>query len=278
MSPKYLTDGRKVSVLGKLNNVDYIVQEIFVTPSGDEIPSGENFTAKTLHDAPVESYQTKELARQKAKIAEAESRLKDVHTQISDAKHALQVKRDLLANSPDLTSLAGDKARILAMFMTGTVNYLVLAGYDPLSAPVAMEDQLICWHSHWSDRKYEALKLCSVLGKSNGNIEYRIHQYSDGSGSGTEVYPFETQQEAIEMISSLAAEKIKTNRLSLDEYDMCVSLGIQFSLEQKEAFCAHHSKALVDSIASADSSVAKEQLRCAELQQRLLSLRSHIHS
>ncbi len=68
---KFLTDGRKVAVLGKLNNAEYIVQEIFVTPAGEEIPSGENFTAKSLHDAPIESYHKKEEARQKAYVEKA---------------------------------------------------------------------------------------------------------------------------------------------------------------------------------------------------------------
>jgi hypothetical protein len=273
---KYLTDGRKVAVLGKLNNVEYIVQEIFVTAAGEEIPSGENFTAKSLHDTPVESYQTKELAKQKARIADAENQLKDVHKQIKDAKHALHAKRDMLANSPELKALVGDKARILAMFMTGTVNYLVLSSYGRVSAPVAMEDQLICWDSHWSETKYEALKLCSVLGKSNGEIEYRIHHYSDGSGNSNEVFPFETREEAIDHIRSLAVERINNNHLSMDEYEMCVSLGIQFSPEQKEAFCAHHSVSLTQSIANVDGSIAKQQARREEMEQRLTSLREHV--
>ena len=61
---KFLSDGRKVSVIGKINKTEFIVQEVFVTASGDEIPSGENFTAKSLHDAPVQSYKEKEAARQ----------------------------------------------------------------------------------------------------------------------------------------------------------------------------------------------------------------------
>ncbi|HEI9857545.1 TPA: hypothetical protein SLO96_000850 [Proteus mirabilis] len=52
METKFLSDGRKVAVLGKLNTTESIVQEIFVTDSGVEIPSGENFTTKSLHDEP----------------------------------------------------------------------------------------------------------------------------------------------------------------------------------------------------------------------------------
>lgn len=49
---KYTDDGKKVLVVGKLNAQQTIVQEIFVS-AGQEIPSGENFVVKSLHDAPA---------------------------------------------------------------------------------------------------------------------------------------------------------------------------------------------------------------------------------
>ena len=54
---KYMSDGRKVVVIGQLNTVESIVQEIFVTEQGDEIPSGERFTTKDLHDTPEQNYE-----------------------------------------------------------------------------------------------------------------------------------------------------------------------------------------------------------------------------
>lgn len=272
---KYLSDGRKVAVLGKLNNVEYIVQEIFVTAAGEEIPSGENFTAKNLHDTPVESHHTKELARQKAQIADKERQLDSLRKQIKEATDALHVKRDMLENSPNLKSLAGDKTKILAMFMTGTVNFLVLGGYT-LSAPVEMDSQLQCFESNWEGRKYDSLKLCSVLGKTNGDISYRIYQYYDGSGGSTEVFPFETREEAIEKIRTLAVEKIDKNHLSLDEYDLCISLGIRFSPEQNEALCARHSTDLKKAIEQTDVGIKKEQARRLEFESRLASMRERI--
>ena len=56
METKFLSDGRKVVVVGALNNQETIVQEVFVTQQGDEIPGGERFVVKSLHDQPVESW------------------------------------------------------------------------------------------------------------------------------------------------------------------------------------------------------------------------------
>ncbi|VGD33408.1 Uncharacterised protein [Klebsiella pneumoniae] len=56
MEIKYLSDGRKVVVVGQLNQTETIVQEVFVTEAGDELPGGERFVTKSLHDVPVESW------------------------------------------------------------------------------------------------------------------------------------------------------------------------------------------------------------------------------
>lgn len=61
---KYTTDGKKVKVLGNLNSQEKIVQEIFIV-NESEIPSGEHFVVKTLHDAPAVSWKEKNLKRVK---------------------------------------------------------------------------------------------------------------------------------------------------------------------------------------------------------------------
>ena len=73
---KYLSDGRKVSVIGKINKTEYIVQEVFITESGDEIPSGENFTAKSLHDAPVLSWKENEAKKVESRYEKANNEIK----------------------------------------------------------------------------------------------------------------------------------------------------------------------------------------------------------
>jgi hypothetical protein len=276
MMNKFLSDGRKVAVLGKLNNAEYIVQEIFVTESGEEIPSGENFTVKSLHDAPVESYYKKEEARQKAYIKKAQDELESIHKKIKENNNLLKAKCDMLANSPEIKDLFGEKSRIISMFMTSTVNYLVVYSYR-ITAPVKMEDEVISWDGYYSEARYDGIKLCSVLGKSNRDIEYRIHQYSDGSGSCyTEVYPFETYEEAINKIHSLASEKISKDSLSKEEYEICKSLGIKFSLDEMERFFAALSKSISASVSNIKSSIDKEVARKAEMETQLSSLKEYV--
>jgi hypothetical protein len=76
MDTKYLSDGRKVVVVGKLNSQETIVQEIFCNKEGSEIPSGENFVVKSLHDSPVESWKNKEEKKLEKRIKENEDFIK----------------------------------------------------------------------------------------------------------------------------------------------------------------------------------------------------------
>jgi len=54
MQTKYTNDGKKVGIVGKLNAEQTIVQEIFITESGQEIPSGENFVVTMDRVAQIE--------------------------------------------------------------------------------------------------------------------------------------------------------------------------------------------------------------------------------
>lgn len=273
---KFLSDGRKVAVIGKLNEAEYIVQEIFVTQSGAEVPSGENFTAKSLHDTPVESYHKKEEARQKTYVEKAKAELESINRQIKDKHNLLMAKKDMLANSPELKGLFGEKSKVVAMFMTGTVKYLVVDSYT-ITAPVIMEDKIIDWSSNWGDRRYDSIKLCSILGRSKGEIEYRIHQYSDGSGgSGSQVYPFETLEEAVDKIHSISSRKINKSHLTREEYDVCKSLGIEFSEDDLNIFFGKLSKSISESVANTKERIAKEQAEAADKEAQLSSLKDYV--
>ena len=57
---KYTSDGKKVVVVGALNSKETIVQEVFVQGE-TEIPSGENFVVKSLHNSPSISWKEKNL-------------------------------------------------------------------------------------------------------------------------------------------------------------------------------------------------------------------------
>jgi len=234
---KYLNDGRKVVVVGQLNNIESIVQEVFVTGNGDEIPSGERFTVKSLHDEPVLSYKEKTELKAEKTLLNIQSKIKDEEKVYKEKYAKAKAMSAILASSKKLVDLLPSQdIEAFTMFMTGTVEYLVVDSYT-ITPPTRMMDKVISWSDGWGESHYDSIKLLSVLGKSNGELEYRINQYSDGSGSGDVVCkPFTNNEDAVDYIKYIATEKIKKDRLSKDSYQACVDMGITFSNELIDIF------------------------------------------
>jgi len=93
---KYTTDGKKVVIIGDLNQTDKIVQEIFVTENGDEIPQGERFVVKSLLDEPAKSWKETRLeeleARYEKEIADWERQIRNMAIEKSRVYDALSAR------------------------------------------------------------------------------------------------------------------------------------------------------------------------------------------
>jgi hypothetical protein len=61
-----------------------------------------------------------------------------------------------------------------------------------------------------SPDKYDRdMKLLTLFGRTNGDLQWRINRYYDGSGGNTDVYPCESEEEAIAIVRKLYAEAVE---------------------------------------------------------------------
>ncbi|MFA6951417.1 MAG: hypothetical protein WCQ70_12100 [Lentimicrobiaceae bacterium] len=184
MNIKFTSDGRKVTVVGKLNAQETIVQEIFITQDGAEIPSGENFVVKSLHDTPVKSWKEVEIEKveqqyqkgvvqRRQEIANLERRH---YTLTGQVHQKIEYLCDLIRNFSE------EHCKTLEAFINDKIKYIV--EYDEIREFEPYDN---------FDGK---IKLISLMGSSKGNLEFRLHSYSDGSGGSHTLMPFETMEEA----------------------------------------------------------------------------------
>ena len=268
---KYLSNGRKVLVIQKLNDKETIVQEIF-TKSGKEFPSGEKFAVKTyeLSDSPVLSYAQKEEIEARASIEKTEQKQKEADNLLTNTYEKIKGVEAVLRSSENLTkSISADKLKILTAFMTGTIEYLVIDGYGPIQPPIRLINGVVQFErSYYGEiQRFDSIKLISVLGKSDGDLHYRIHQYSDGSGgSGYEVYPFLNKRDALSHIKEKAIKQIIDNRLSEESYQSCVNMGIVFNKEIKAIYFKNQENDLLKAI-----DVKKEEIETRNNELRLMN-------
>ncbi|PWD66535.1 hypothetical protein [Pectobacterium parmentieri] len=231
---KFLSDGRKVAVIGQLNNQETIVQEIFVTPQGDEIPSGERFVVKSLHDAPVETYLSRQKKREEADLEKAKHNLASLNREISDARNKLAFWKDMFKQVKALADNINEQDfEHLTNVLTGQYNFVVEDSYR--IPDIKGFQEAVSQIDHYCGRRdYEGVRLISVLGNSDGNLAYKLNEYRDGSGGYSTVNFFKSHKDASDYIKSLAVAQLHGSGLDIQDLKQCKSLGIEFSKDEME--------------------------------------------
>lgn len=209
---KYTTDGKKVVVIGHLNSTDTIVQEIFVTDDGGEIPSGEQFVVKSLHDQPVKSWHEKEMER----IERSCSRMNVEHDRISnDLARERGLAKATISSLRKLSSgAAQEHLQVLEDFVAGKITHVLEIGHSSC--------KIVDFHetnSCGNDRRVENIKLLTLFGRSDGTLIWRRNHYSDFSGSNCDIVPAYGLDDAIKKAQELfdaRAEKWREETKALE--------------------------------------------------------------
>ncbi|QDP64723.1 MAG: hypothetical protein GOVbin2917_38 [Prokaryotic dsDNA virus sp.] len=219
METKFTPDGKKVVVCGKINSTEYIVQEIYVTESGDEIPSGENFTAKTLLDEPAMTYKQKEeikvhnnLERLKKEYDEQRKKNRFIMEEAKAVSALLKRNNFLAEKLPDFDWGSFCDA------ITGNVKYSVRTSYG-LDIK-SFEEDTFSWENSYGERHFDGLKalsLISVGSYRNTRPEFCLSSYSDGSGSNKKVTYLKTDEELKTFIEDYLDKQFKEDTLTLQD-------------------------------------------------------------
>lgn len=204
---KYTTDGRKVVVIGDLNQTEKIVQEIFVTKDGDEIPSGERFVVKSLLDAPSKSWREQELIRLEARFEKErkqwEDRIKKIQAEKEFVYKSLSARVEWLkqvAKQPHPEALS-KVIETLALFLSNSDIWVFYADYSTWYLEKYDQEGFSRIHDdvdRYNHRtSLENMKLVSLFGQTDGNFQFKISQYSDGSGRSNDVEYFKSKEDAL---------------------------------------------------------------------------------
>jgi hypothetical protein len=188
MNIKYTNDGRKVRVVGNLNNKEIIVQEIFVDKTGAEIPSGENFVVKSLHDAPMISWQEKDSKLKEQKYKKD----KDFYEQkTQDLKRQVKKTAALIKSSVGMERFFSiEKLKTLDLFLAGAFTHFLITQWNDL--------EIVEFGKETEHYDTGNIKLLTLFGRSDGDLNWRLCEYSDGSGSSYNAEPCLSYNDALE--------------------------------------------------------------------------------
>ncbi len=256
MEIKYTTDGKKVVVIGNLNSQEKIVQEIFLV-NEVEVPSGENFVVKSLHDAPAISWKEKEIKRIEGDYETTkfkyENDLKVLKARYNDAKTDFEQKANYLRKTIDNISL--ESFDMVTKFLGGKFKYAL---YDEWSCELVEIKDFKC---KYYDKE---IKLISLMGKDDGSFTFRVHDYSDGSGSSRHVSFFETKTEAVAKLSELLNAK---DTFHDSHFELAEKWGITLDETKVKAFKKKKIKELETNMTNYNKSLEKAKSQIEEIKE-----------
>lgn len=269
---KYTTDGKKVVVIGDLNQTDKIVQEIFVTENGDEIPQGERFVVKSLLDEPSKSWKEKNLESLEANYEKQKKYWDDLTNSISIEKRkaydALSARVKWLKNIAKEPRNEEFKRIIntLADFFSDSEKWIVVRRYSDWDLVKFNEDgveSIIDRFEGYHERvRFDSMRLLSLYGKSDGNLEFRINNYSDGSGSDEPVVFFKSKEEAL-IFMQKEFDKIKeysNNHLEISEKH-----GLNLDKEKLQTFKDKRKESIKKQIEETQTKLENHKKELSEL-------------
>lgn len=252
---KYTTDGKKVVVIGDLNQTEKIVQEIFVTNNGDEIPSGERFVVKSLLDEPAKSWKELKLEQIEkdydTKIDEWEFKIGNINKEKDRQYKLLESEVKWLKNvaKQPLEQQVKDVINNLVIFISDKPKWVFISGWDwdihELNKELKLDD--------YGDIKF---RLLSLYGDTEGNITWKTNVCGDGSGSGScNLLFFDDYNKAISHAQTYL-DNIKKYR----DYDIekAKRLGLKLDSEKLNAKKLEDKKYIENRI----NEINKEMLKC----------------
>lgn len=259
---KYTTDGKKVVIIGDLNQTEKIVQEVFVTEDGAEIPQGERFVEKNLLDNPAKSWKIIELEKMEV-IYEKEKDQWDLKLKKVIEEKELTYK-SLSARVEWLRQVAKEPRdesfktiiNLLADFISPTEKWVFVKGYFDWVLTKFDEDGinkgLENYDRSYGTIRFDTMRLLSLFGDSKGDLTFKINDYSDGSGSDKPVYFFKSKGDAL-FFMQLEFDKIKEYGVS--DIKNAKECGLVIDETKVDAYKERERKSVLNQISQANKNI-----------------------
>lgn len=249
---KFTSDGKKVVVIGSLNSQEKIVQEIFVV-DGSEIPSGEHFVVKSLHDAPAVSWKERELKkieeRYEADRRRYEREIDDLTKSYRQKSQELRAKLNYIGLS--LKNANENSFKTLVDYITGEIEWIVVKHYDLQILSISEFNQM------YEDK----LRLISIFGKDDGTFTYAIGDYYDYSGGNKKFIPFKNYEDALSCFKELViSDDISEKNIAIAE-----KFGFELPKAKVEEWKAKKVEQLNKNILNCESKISEWKLSIDKL-------------
>lgn len=249
MEIKYLSNGQAVEIMEDLNGKGFLVSNIYEVESDEPWVDSDNpyYTKVVFDEAP-----TNKLSE---KVAALEKQVNDLTGRRYKLLHEIQqIESTSKARLTKLKQI--EQLQLLEDFIDGKVTHYVVLNYGSI--------EIVDFKAAKSEYERDSLKLLSLFGGSNGDLEWRLHQYSDHSGSSARCVPCTSYEMAVsiarEHIAKLIVERPSETILKqARKYDVEVPPAVENDIKDKAI------SQLQKSIENYEKAISEQKKKIGEL-------------
>lgn len=213
------------------------------------------------------------------RFAEAQSRLDEIESQyskrFSEVTNAEREIKDRLAKLKKYQGL-----ELLEDFIDGKITHFVVCESEySIDLRIKTATEAIEKGGSHDDRWDKTLKLVTLFGKSNGDLQWKVNRYYDGSGDHKQIWPCRNEDEARQTMSAIYQKMVDDHFQTATEdrpywfitgYEKAVSAGLEQKPEVTERYRKLKKAELLKQEAAARTELEKAQAKL----DALLSARS----
>ena len=239
----YTADGNKVELLAITNDDQYVVSKVMQIEVYDDVyyERGETIIVEKLFSAPPKEVVDTDIAALREEKEKLSQLNVDLRCKATVAERDVQERLKRLEKY-DALELVGD-------FLEGRITHFLIEDYDDYK--VVSLDGL-----KTDDKWRQEFRMVCLFGRATGDPEWRINQYSDGSGGDwRKLIPCRSEDDAKARHLELIAKDLDEARGligSQTEYTVCkhVRRAIKHKLPVSEDLMEIYRNKELESIAS----------------------------
>lgn len=260
----YGTDGKKVYIEAITQDGDYVVSGVVAQIYGDQVEEdhGETWIERgKLYPKPPIDVMDKVFAEKAAELERLRKERMELTSGVNAAEREVAERFKRLAKFKGLERLEEVLEGKFTHFVTGAYG-----GYQILSKESGLKQR---------DQYDKKLKLLSLFGDTGGDLEWRLNEYRDESGSWMQVYPCFSEEDARAKLIQLCTDDLDEWRKGGKNtyYLGCPvtsleKIGAQIPDDARDAYQKHLAEAMQAKITEARKRLQEAETALAKVEGR----------
>jgi hypothetical protein len=201
---KYLKNGQKVELVEETKS-GYLVKHYFSNGCDIDEDTGEyqEYLTETpqfykeIFDSPPTEVLHDEIKRLRKEVSELQKR------ESGATEKARQAEDNAKERLEKIKSYEG--LELIEDFLNENITHFVTLNWNDYPKIETSQEKL----KYRDDGEFK-IRLLALYGDREGNLDWRMHYYSGGSGSSETVYPFTSYEAALKKVHEVLAKKLET--------------------------------------------------------------------